>query len=263
MRDNDNGVPVTPGLGSTRRFDSKAQADALPPLEGERRIAPVVDADLGSYPFYALVLPGFSAAQWQAFLRAHWNALDQATGDHVLVTTPVIPDRVSQEYLQWWRGRLSDNDYEKLQVALSEGAGRDARDRAERQSYDLAERYGVTAWELPVMIVTSGGGKTESGTLILHLDQRWDQSAVGRFFQEFVRACADANEAAPNDPSARLAQLSIRCQSILAQPELSASRGANPLPALGAEIVRRSAWALFGAVLDAVFRSLVKATIGG
>lgn len=221
----------------------------LPFIGEARSLGPMLsNIDWGSFPFYVLVLPGLSAQRLATYLRQNWLALDALTGDNALLLTPMIPNFVSNEYLVWWRQRLSFDDFTLLSKKLAQGLEPGVHDRAEREVYQLIQQIGIPAGKLPAMFITAREESSES--FLTTLDHGWDDTTIGQFFEQFADACKRA--ALENHANKRLARLQSEVKKIL--HDLDPNHPDALRASIARQVLGQGALAIFQSVLAVLLK---------
>ena len=234
--------------GESRKLVEQGKSP-LPFIGEARGLGPMImNIDWGSFPFYMLLLPGLSAQRLEAYLRQNWLALDALTGDNALLITPTIPDHEVKDYLEWWRARLSSDDFTRLSEKMAQGLESAAQDRATREVYQLIQRIGIPVVKLPAMLITAE--KESSESLLISLDKSWDDPTLGQFFEKIADACNDS--AIEGNASKRLALLQLKVREILR--DLTPKTPDSSKASIIRQVLGQGALAIFQSVLTILLK---------
>lgn len=216
-----------------------------------------VDDMLGDYPFYALVLPGMSAEPLQTFLRSKWTELNSLTGSSLLLLTPVIPDEVSEAYLDWLRRqRLPPEVLDTLRAKLRSGHLSEAERQASENIYEQAEKSGIAAAELPAVVITAERRAMATGELLVRLDRNWSLQSIAKFFEVLADACAANSREL--DPAMRLYMLHDTLEEELPRYGLQLPGASGTTRQVILRLLK-GIWQVFSAVVPVIVRAILLA----
>ncbi len=259
---NDQDDKGNDSLGAPRSFDPTTDTSNVTAEHGERSILPfllpISKVRVRHHPFYGLLLPGAGAQTLEQYIRKYWEALDVMTGENILLISPVLPTHVSPTYLKTWENRvLTEKELKILEDKLREGTLPGARDTAAALAYRMAERFGIHASDLPVLLVASDGDG-RARTLVIGLPSDWNMQTFGQFFQEFSSACAECAILPKVDQ--RLDLLATKCAAIMKAHQLTDAASKSSRAAVS--FIKSAFWGLFRQVLLAILEQILRMHLG-